>query len=94
MNEEQNDSATTDNSLDSQPFEYYKVGIVVKDNEYEVGALLDMTDDEFTVVYKDYQQEMSKKPENVLGSLGMLTMINSMEHIALERRVRRLEQLM
>ena len=81
-------------------FKYLDIQTNIGDNSYTVIMLLEMPDEEFDIIYQSYENnittqmtELEKKPESSFGVTAVTGMIDLMERICLDRRLRKLEQI-
>jgi hypothetical protein len=63
-----------------------KLEFIVKDVSYTISYILNMSDEQFTQVYEDFNKEFNPNPMS-------LPAYNLMERLKLERRVTALEKL-
>lgn len=81
-------------------FKYLDIQTNIGDNSYTVIMLLEMPDEEFDIIYQSYENnittqmtELEKKPGSSFGVAAVTGMIDLMERICLDRRLRKLEQI-
>ena len=80
-------------------FKYVDILTNIGDNSYSVSMLLELTDEEFNIIYMEYEKnistqmtELEKKSGPSFGISAVTGMIDLMERICLDRRLRKLER--
>lgn len=81
-------------------FKYTNIQINIGDNSYTVLVLLELPDEEFDIIYREYEKnittqitELEKKPGSAFGMPAVTGIIDLMERICIDRRLRKLEQI-